>query len=293
MLPQICYNTGMKKMTKKVVIKLLKNRTHTYNELARLTGYHEKSLIRLNKTINAEHYKLKDYSSIYRSIIKDFNTSDFTTYKEFYNSRKDKYNFKYSTICKILNSTILNDEIVFIEKVKTKGSYYFNIIDNNSRALLFKFPSLKNDTKSLKNILYKILCYYGSPKKLSLTNFLKNLPSEIKTLCAKYNIKIIPYKSIYRNVLKNTSTSNAKVKYANAEISKEDFYECTIRKCIAINCIQYKCVRYRIKTKKNINKNEVVFLYHYKDDLFIIYEDQKYEITPYKKTTSKKGITKY
>ncbi len=280
-------------MTKKDVIKLLKNKTHTYHELSRLTGYHEKSLIRLNKNINEGNYNPKDYNSIYNNIIKDFKTGDFTTYKEFYNSRKDKYNLKYSTICKILNSFMLNDEMVFIDKVKAKGNYHFNIIDSNSRTLLFKFSSLKNDTKSFKNILYKILYYYGSPKKISFTNFFKNIPLEIKKLCTKYNITIIPYKSIYRNTLKNCSKSNANIKYDKAKIIKEDFYECTKRKCIAVNCIQYECVRYRIITKEPISKNETVFLYHYNDDLIVKYRSQKYEIIPYKRTTSKKGTTKY
>jgi len=293
MLPYLWYNIGMKKMTKNDVIELLKNRTRTYHELALLTGYHEKSLIRLNKTIDEGNYRPKDYDTIYNNIIKDFKTGNFKTYKEFYNSRKDKYKLKYSTICKILNSNTLNDEIVFIKKVKTKGNYHFNIIDNNSKTLLFKFPSLKNDTKSFKNILYKILCNYGSPKKISFTNFFKNLPLEIKNLCTKYDIAIIPYKSIYRNILKNYSRANTNIKYKNVEISKEDFYKRTIRKCIAINCIQYKCVRYRIITNNIINKNETIILYHYNEDLFIIYEGQKYEIIPYKKTISKKGTTKY
>ena len=38
-------------MKKENVIKLLKNRQVSYKELANITGYHEKSLIRLNKEI--------------------------------------------------------------------------------------------------------------------------------------------------------------------------------------------------------------------------------------------------
>lgn len=292
MLPQICYNNYMKKMKKEEVVELLKNKNNlSYNELASISGYHPKSLIRLNKILKQNNYEVIDNKlDIKKNIINDYLKSNYKSYKEFYKFGLT-YDISYSSLCKILSNIKTDEEITIIKKIKTKENYHFEIIDYKSESLLFKFPSLKNDKKSFKEIFYLILKEYGLPNNVVFINFFKIIPEEIQSLLNKYNINILEPKTIYRLTPKSTN----KVFYKKVSINNYDFYNSTTRKTIAVNTIQFKNIRYLIDTAIKINKNEEITLYYNNPltDLFIEYKNEHYKLKKVKEVISKKGDSKY
>lgn len=279
-------------MKKEELIELLKNKNNlNYNDLASISGYHPKSLIRLNKILKQNNYEVIDNKlDIKKNIINDYLKSNYKSYKEFYKFGLT-YDISYSSLCKILSNIKTDEEIIIIKKIKAKENYHFEIIDYKSESLLFKFPSLKNDKKSFKEIFYLILKEYGLPNNVIFVNFFKIIPEEIQSLLKKYNINILEPKTIYRILPKN----NNKVFYKKVNINNLDFYNSTIRKTIAINTIQFKNIRYLIDTTIKINKNEEITLY-YNDslnDLFVEYNSNQYKLKKVKEVISKKGESKY
>lgn len=289
----------MKKLSRKEVIKILetKSDTTTYNAIANLTGYHPKSLIRINRLLKNNQYNIREEKNknLENEIINAYLNSNYKTYKAFYNNTIDKYHISYQKLCKILKTSKINKELVIIKKVKIKSNYYFEIIDYKNEIKLFSMDSLKNDIKSIKLILYKLIENYGAPKYITFHSFYKKVPIEILNILEKYNINIISFKGIYRNIFKNLSNENKNIKYQKINIVKEDFYQFSIRKTIADNIVQFNNVRYKINTNKVIKKNIEVIIYfnNEKDDLFIKYNNKNYKLTIIKRVTSKKGTSKY
>ena len=284
-------------MTREKTIELLKNKkNYTYKELAKLTGYHPKSLIRLNSKLEQNNYILEEKKqlTLKKDIVDDYLKSKYNSYKDFYNNAV-RYNISYSTLCKTLKNLKVNDEIVFIKKIKNKAKYYFEVIDYQTQSILFLFDSLKNDTKSFKKIFYLILSNFGAPHNISFVNFYKSIPLEIQDLLDKYSVNILPFKSVYRNIFNNLSKNKKTINYKKVHIDKEDFYNLKIRKTIDDNIVQFENTRYFMKTNFNIKKNEKVILFYndQKNDLFIKYKDSIYELNVYKNIESKKGNSKY
>lgn len=59
--------------------------------------------------------------------------------------------------------------------------------------------------------------------------------------------------------------------------------------------IQFNNTRYKIEISPSIKRNTKVVLYYdnYKADLFIKYNNQIYNLMPFKEINSKKGLSKY
>lgn len=287
----------MKQMSKKELIKVLCNKSnYTYNELAILTGYHPKSLARIYSMIKKGKYNIieDERNKMYKSIITEFLNSNCKTYKEFYNSNFFEYNVSYSTLCKILKLAKPNIEIVFINKIKNKGNYYFEVIDYANKSILFTYDSVKNDVKSIKNIIYLLIKNYGSPKNISFVRFFTSIPTSIQSILNKYDINVVCFKSSYRNCFNHMSNAG-NVKYRQKKIIKEDFYNNITRKTIADNIIQFNNIRYKIETKIIIKHNTTIILYYddSKKDLFIKFNNVIYKLIPFEELNSKKGISKY
>lgn len=285
----------MKNITKEKLIELLKDKkNYTYDELAKISGYHPKSIIRINSELIHNNYQFKKntLNSIGSKIKEDYLSSNIKSYKDFYNAYKDKYNICYSLMCRILNTLKLDEEIVLIKKIKEKNNYHFNIIDYKSNKLLFIFPSLKNDILSTKKIIYNILSSYGSPKNICFINYSTKNDESINSLLNKYHINLITYKPIYQT---NSKNNNFNIKYSNCKIDKKDFYNHLKRRTIDDNTIQFKNIRYIINSSKTIKRLSTINLYYNDDltDLFIIYNNKTYKLTQYKELTSKKGTSKY
>lgn len=285
----------MKKMSREKIVELLRSRNCSYRELAKISGYHEKSLIRLNSQLRNGQYKdSRDLKSNYEKIIDDYRTHDFKNYRDFYNARKQIYKYKYSTICKILGSTRLDTEILFVKKIKNQSDYHFLVVDGQSGRRLMRLDSCKNDFRSVKKIIFWILSNCGAPSKICFVNFFKVVPSEIDRILKKYRIDVILFSSIYRNNLKE-SAELIEVKYRHVNIIREDFYYSTIRKCILVNSVQFRNVRYKILSRIPIPKNSRVTLYcdENGEDIFVLFNGEKFEVEAYKRTMSKRGNTKY
>lgn len=287
----------MKKVSKEKLIEILCNKhDYTYDELASMTGYHPKSLVRINSMIKNGTYSTRkdEKDKIYESIVNDYLSSDCKTYREFYNLAAFKYGVSYSTLCKVLKSVKTEDEIAFIRKVKEIGNYHFEVIDYASESILFTYKSAKNDIKSVKGIIYLLIKNYGSPNGISFVNLFNDVPSIIQSTLDKYGITLVNFKSCYRDCFNNLSLAR-NIKYRQKPIEKADFYNVIIRKTIADNTIQFDNTRYKIKTELSIVRNSVVMLYYdnSKADLFIKYDDSIYGLTPIKDVHSKKGASKY
>ncbi len=287
----------MKRLSKKELIEILNKKDNsTYDELALLTGYHPKSLARISSMIKRNRYDLIDNkrSELNRSIIADYLDSSCKTYKEFYSLNSFKYGVSYSTLCKVLKDAKDKREAVLIKKIKTKGNYFFEIVDFSSESILFTYNSLKNDTKSVKKILYLLIKNYGSPQNISFVNFFPDVPTCIRGLLSKYDINLLDFKSCHRKSFNNLSHEE-NIKYRSKKIHKEDFYDIIARRTIADNIIQFQNVRYNIETKKIIKRNTKVILYYdnLEKDIFVKFNDKIFELTHFKDIDSKKGTTKY
>lgn len=145
-------------MKKEKVIKLLKNRQVSYKELASITGYHEKSLIRLNReiknnTLNIIHGNTGKKPHNYiddetkAKLVENYKKSNYKSIKSYYNKLKGKYS--YSFLCKLLPK------------------------NNNEKTFLFKRKAIKNNMIEFNNIRYKIL--NGNIKRLSIVYLEPNL----------------------------------------------------------------------------------------------------------------------
>lgn len=284
----------MKKITKEKLIELLKNKKNaSYNELANISGYHPKSLIRINKQIQNKSYNMKSSSkeNMRQNIITNFLNSNYCTYKEYYKSKSFTDKISYSLLCKILNSTKTDNEIVIIKKIRNKNDNYFIIYDYLQKTLLFKFKSKKNDTKSVLEIIENLLNNYGFPKNICFANFKIN--NKIENILNNYKINILPYKTIYKYFPKTKDKIN--VKYTNKKINKYDFYNTVIRKTIATNVFQFNNIRYKIESNEKIKKHSSILVYFNKDksDIYIKYKNKSYIIIPLKILKSKKGNSKY
>lgn len=288
----------MKKVAKDKLIELLINKNNlTYEELSKITGYHPKSLIRINSEIKKGAFKTHNNlsSTIGTSIQEDYIKSDIKYYKDFYNKYKGKYNISYSMMCRLLGSTNINEEIVFIKRIKEKSNYYFQVIDCQTQFILFNYASEKNNYKTIKKIIYKLLNNYGAPKNISFINLYKEIPNNIIELLSKYAISIRKYKPIYSKLLNNLKEYPNTIRYQKVMIDKRDFYNCITRITIDDNTIQFCNIRYKIKTSNTIKKLTKVSLY-YNDkinDLFIFHKNSSYKLIPYKEMISKKGNSKY
>lgn len=280
----------MKKLSKIEVINLLKKRTYTYKQLSKITGYHPKSLIRINKLIKLNNITNKK-DNTKKEIIKEYLNNKYKNYKDFYNNTKYKNQVSYSYLTKILKNVSTNKEVLIIKK--TKNNHYFQIIDYKTKNILFKTKSKKNNTKTFKEILYKILKDYGKPENITFHNFSLKDTNTLELL-KKYKINYIEMNSIYKNITPIQKT-NIKVKYTKTKIDMEDFYELHKRVTISNNTIQFKNIRYKIETYKKIKKNTRIYLYYNEKDnkIFISYLNKNYNLKPYKKVTSIKGNTKY
>lgn len=293
----MCYNKNMKKISQEKLILLLKNKNCSYKELSLITGYHPKSLIRINKAIKENKYNIikLDKEKLKEKIVNNYLNKNTINYKSYYNDKDFNFKISYTTLCKILNSANINEEIVLIQKIKKKGNYHFIIIDHKTKMLLFKIKSKKNDTKSTKKIIEILLQKYGTPKNISFINYFKKPNKDIMNLLKIYNISIIPYKHIYKVSTKNLLQNTQQIKYNNKNINSEYFYNCIDRTTIDINTIQFNNIRYKIKNNININKNTKVKLYFNDKKIvkYVKYNNKKYLLLPIKKLTSKKGNSKY
>lgn len=290
MLPLLCYNFVMKKVSKNELINLLNNKKMSYEKLASLTGYHPKSLIRINKQLkNGDYLKKKEKKDLLKkTIIKSYINSPDISYKSFY-IHHPHFNISYSYLCQILKSIKIPKEMVIIQKIKKKKAF-FTIKDYQTNSLLFKYPSLKNDQKSLKKILFNLLVNYGAPQNIC---FINCNSSQIDNILKNYHIKRITPKAIYHNSKEESHPFNGA--YQKVKIKKEDFYNSITRKTIAPNLIQFNNVRYIINSALIIPKNKVVLLYYNdaKTDLFIKYQKHNYPLTIQKQVVSLKGHSKY
>lgn len=286
----------MKKIDRENLIELLiNNNGMTYEELSKITGCHPKSLIRIKREIKKGKYNANNNleSKIGNTIREYYLNSNIKHYKDFYNTIKNKYNISYSMMCRILSSTTKDEEIVFIKKIKETGNYYFQVIDYQTKSILFTYPSEKNNNISIKKIIYKLLNTYGIPKNISLINVYKEVPESLKNLLIKYSIFLKEYKPIYR--INNLNNTNNDIKYQKVIIDKRDFYNCIVRKVIDDNTIQFHNTRYEIIAQKTIKKLSSVLLYYndYLTDLFIVHNNSSLNLKPIKKLISKKGESKY
>lgn len=140
----------MKKLKKENVIKLLEARKCSYKGLSQLTGYHEKSLIRLNSLLKKgeiipvhgnKNKKTHNYIDILirNMLIKEYEKGNFKTYMQYYLFLKEKNkNYSYSFITKLLS----NNAAKFQE---------------NEPAQIIKRKMISNNIIQYKNIRYAII----------------------------------------------------------------------------------------------------------------------------------------
>lgn len=172
-------------MKKEEVIKLLKKRNLTYKELASITGYHEKSLIRLNKDIKNNNVRLvhgnknkKPHNyipeKIKKEIVKTYQKGDFKSIKEYYLFLNKKYS--YSFLCKIIpKKEIVKDILLPRKAIKDNIIQYNNIryriIDGNIKHHNTVYLNPKRNYIIYKNKEYNIIPIKELKSKKGLSKY--------------------------------------------------------------------------------------------------------------------------
>ena len=147
----------MKKLTKKEVVDILKNKSKkTYKELSIITGYHEKSLIRLNKDIKEnkvvlihgnKNKKPHNYidEQIKEEIVKEYLKGKYKNFNEYHRYSELKgMKLSYSFITKLLRKYM--PKVTIVKKDKEE-KYYFPI----------RRKMIKDNIVQYNNIRYKVI----------------------------------------------------------------------------------------------------------------------------------------
>lgn len=291
----------MKKISKEELIIILKNKNNiTYKELSIMTGYHEKSLIRINSLLKKNNYKsIKKKktpsryidNSIKNNIIIDYKKGIYNSYVDIYNKYKNVVSYSY--ICKLLNNIKIDKEILIIAKVKENNKYYTYTIDYKNSIILYKLPFINN---TISNLLLDIFNNYGIPNNIYCYNIKCNNNYLLKKykINILYNLKFIN-NNIYFIIKDNKVINNMDIKYRKYMYSKDDFYSHLKRKVLKNNIIQFNNIRYKIISNYLIKYRQVVDVYYKEDmsDLYIKYNNKIYNLKKEKVVYSVKGLTKY
>lgn len=294
----------MKKI-KKEVLQLLKNRTVSYHELAKITGYHAKYLIKLNKEAQKNNYiyvnkNIGKKNHLINDNIKNIVKEEWLkyydkSYIEFYKHIISKYNFKisYSFLCKYLSNIDYNINCLIIKKIK-KDNIYFNVaIDYQTKTILNYNENKKNNYKSVKELLLKIFMYYGIPANITFINLFKN-NNPFNKILKKYDIKLIASSYKFSKIIA-LNNNNIPIKYFKKNIDLKDFYEQKNLKTISDNTIQFNNIRYKIESDIIIKhlENVTLFYNNVTDHKFITYKQKEFILQKQKILSSKKGLSKY
>lgn len=293
----------MKKVSKEELVNLLKNKQNeTYIELSKKTGYHPKYLIQLNRKLQKNHYhyvkkkRSKGVSdSIKKQILDDYLEGNDRSYLDFFRRCGKKYSVSYSFLCKFFSNVRLDISLLLIVKVKKYQDSSFLAIDYSTKQVLYKIPSKKNDSLSVKGLLRFILNTYGSPEHISFVHCLRVIPKEIDDLLQFYDICIVPDQTIYHHAFLSSNRKEEFVKYRTCQVNQEHFYNQMVRKTIHDNRIQFCNIRYTILSDKVIPKGKEVILYYdwNQNPIYILYQGVRYSLSVYKKVQSRRGNSKY
>lgn len=173
----------MKKMNKKKVVLLLKSNKYTYKKLSEITGYHEKSLIRINSQLKnridvANHgnknRKPHNYINniVKNALVKEFINKKFKTYKQFHNFLiSNNQIYSYSFISKLLSKNFIKNKLNQQTSIKRK-MISNNIIQYNNIRYQVIDGDIKHHTEvklyisnNKPYILYKNIRYNLKPIK--------------------------------------------------------------------------------------------------------------------------------
>lgn len=174
----------MKKINKEKVIRILQSKNRTYKELAKLTGYHEKSLVRLHsqiekKTISVVHGNKNRHPHNYihetekENLRKVWRQNEYKTYKEFYYALNEKYS--YSFLCKLLSPKPKKKEFFIPRKLIQDNSIQYQ----NKRYKIIN-GNIKHHEKINLNTKEMYILYKGKKYNLELEKQLESKKGNTK-----------------------------------------------------------------------------------------------------------------
>ncbi len=181
-------------MKKEEIIEILKNKGNkTYLELAKLTGYHEKSLIRINREIKRGTYtpshgnsfrepynKIND--KLKEELISEFQKRAFKTKKAYYNYLKAKnINYSYAFLCSIIPKKEKKEPLKIIKPS-------LNII----KRKMIKYNLMQYDNKRYEVITSKVIKHH---EVVDLVIDKNKKPLYIKYRNKRYNLLFL--KKVY------------------------------------------------------------------------------------------------
>ena len=208
--------------------------------------------------------------------------------EELVNLLKNKQNETYIELSK---KTGYHPKYLIQLNRKLQKNHYHYV----EKKVLYKMPSKKNDSLSVKGLLRFILNTYGSPEHISFVHCLRVIPKEIDDLLQFYDICIVPDQTIYHHAFLSSNRKEEFVKYRTCQVNQEHFYNQMVRKTIHDNRIQFCNIRYTILSDKVIPKGKEVILYYdwNQNPIYILYQGVRYSLSVYKKVQSRRGNSKY
>lgn len=267
------------KKDKNLAIQLINNKGKmTFEEIAVVTGYHPKSLIRMKKNLSEDQKFSKKFSDKEKKYIIDlFNSSgngSITSFYEVYLNDKKIYKDRtYSGIYKLLNKEGLiirecHDEAIIIGNVKVSGvaATFYYAFELKTERLLYLFKSEESSLDNYIKCLVTILINSGIPKEIYCygSSFMKNniykKNKYFTALCERLGIKLINdinYKidAVKKRVEKIISKGNMNSMITKGKTNNDNIYDLSkiivneeVRKICNNSTIYYKGSKYILDT---------------------------------------------
>lgn len=305
-------------LNKDKVIELLKNRKETYKDISKITGYHEKYLVKLNKSIN-QGIDIRMHKSTGKHppnyISQDIKNNIISSYNDKYSSKIDFYNkyivpnnikISYSHMSKLIDNKIKR-QILVLKYFRINGYKYYVAFDYESNKLLALIKSNNKNTVNWLLLINSIVKSYGVPDCLYDYGIFTHNEDYVNNICKLLDIKRVnnykikinkPRKEIIK-LAKNNYKEDKIIKlgnitYRKADISSDLFYIRKRVKLIGRNTIQFKNKRYYIESNDIVPSSIVTIYYPYDySNIIVEVNNKKYSTHILKKIESSMGKSKY
>lgn len=272
------------KLSKKEVVSLLKQKEEkhmTFAEISKLSGYHPKYLINLNKqlqegTIILEHQNKgrKPVKTIFpeeeKQILNLFHQKYYEKLTDFYDDylkSNPKPVRKYITINKFIHKHLETmkpkEKFIYINYIKIKGHRYYYAFSYPEEKLIFV-----NSSKNIYEAMTKLLRVIKLPKNIVLGFEPRSgiYYTNVKRILDTLNIHILPLQNFYIDLLdRNMKKRVLSGKYKLEVVPPNREYDSilalhTPMKTNEENSFTYQKKNYMIETDIMIPKGSYIFV---------------------------------
>ena len=299
-----------KKMSKEELYKLLKNKgDKTFKQLSKMTGYHEKYLIRMHSQIMENGLpkpkKREAYNKINQNSIKNlkklYSENNFISKKDFYRFLKEKniYTPSYSKLCSILKEKKSHPNTCVMVKYVVHYMPVYVAFDYDSRDILFIIENVYNNKEAFHIMMSTLVRQYGAPRFVMCDKLFSHDKEYYKDYLEQYAIKSIDsdreIRGAIRKVRKQLNLSmkrKSQVRYRACLYDEKSLY---FKKEIHINdnlTLQFQNKLYKVNN--SVSKGKALIFYDRDNSVKLVEQNGvASDVEEIKRKESKRGLTKY